>query len=312
MTKIKLFTHTDLDGVSCAIVAFAAFGQENVDVSYCNYHDINEKFAAFLDSREYKQFEHVYITDISINGENAERLDEYYRENLIKPSLLDHHDVDWLNEYDWATVLHTHGNGAATSGTSMLFEELVHIMGNLPNLPLIALQNYVEIVRKYDTWEWKALGDNVPVSFDKLFWFYGRDRWISFMMYRLLESGRIDQLNEADINILSILEEKYRAYVQKLNSNIYHMNVGRYRAGIVFAEEYISEAGNALHEMNPGFDLIILVNLKSKKVSYRTMYDNVDVGKVAQFFGGGGREKTAGSELKDKQLEQIMDAIFRF
>lgn len=30
--KYKLFTHTDLDGVGCAILAYLAFGRENVDV----------------------------------------------------------------------------------------------------------------------------------------------------------------------------------------------------------------------------------------------------------------------------------------
>lgn len=40
--KIKLFTHTDLDGVGCAVLAYLAFGRENVDVEYCNYDDIND------------------------------------------------------------------------------------------------------------------------------------------------------------------------------------------------------------------------------------------------------------------------------
>ena len=39
---IKLFTHTDMDGVGCAILAQLAFGKENMDVSYCNYDDINK------------------------------------------------------------------------------------------------------------------------------------------------------------------------------------------------------------------------------------------------------------------------------
>lgn len=37
--KIKIFTHTDLDGVGCAIIAYLVFGKENVDVDipikYC-------------------------------------------------------------------------------------------------------------------------------------------------------------------------------------------------------------------------------------------------------------------------------------
>ena len=38
---IKLFTHTDLDGIGCAILAMLAY--EDVEIKYCNYDDINEK-----------------------------------------------------------------------------------------------------------------------------------------------------------------------------------------------------------------------------------------------------------------------------
>lgn len=29
--KIKIFTHIDLDGIGCAVLAYLAFGKENVD-----------------------------------------------------------------------------------------------------------------------------------------------------------------------------------------------------------------------------------------------------------------------------------------
>ena len=39
---VKLFTHTDLDGVGCAVLAKFAFGND-VDIEYCNYDDIDSK-----------------------------------------------------------------------------------------------------------------------------------------------------------------------------------------------------------------------------------------------------------------------------
>lgn len=56
--KYKLFTHTDLDGVGCAILAYLAFGRENVDVEYCNYNDVNEKVGdhiCYLGWQDYDQ-----------------------------------------------------------------------------------------------------------------------------------------------------------------------------------------------------------------------------------------------------------------
>ena len=48
MSKIKLFTHTDLDGIGCAILAYLAFGRENVDVEYCDYSNVNDKVVISL------------------------------------------------------------------------------------------------------------------------------------------------------------------------------------------------------------------------------------------------------------------------
>ena len=47
---IKLFTHTDLDGVGCAILAKLTFGAEAVDIEYCNYDDINTKVEEYFNS----------------------------------------------------------------------------------------------------------------------------------------------------------------------------------------------------------------------------------------------------------------------
>ena len=47
--RVKLFTHTDLDGIGCAVLAYLAFGKENVDVEYCNYDDIDNKVEVFME-----------------------------------------------------------------------------------------------------------------------------------------------------------------------------------------------------------------------------------------------------------------------
>ena len=69
MSKIKLFTHgADLDGIGCAILAYLAFGRENLDVEQGDYKDVNEKVEAFIEQEElFKSYDKVYITDISIS-----------------------------------------------------------------------------------------------------------------------------------------------------------------------------------------------------------------------------------------------------
>lgn len=40
---IKLFTHTDLDGVGCAVVGKYAYDDQGISIEYCDYHNVNEK-----------------------------------------------------------------------------------------------------------------------------------------------------------------------------------------------------------------------------------------------------------------------------
>ena len=70
--KVKLFTHTDLDGIGCAILAYLAFGKENVDVEYCNYDDIDDKVEKFMEDGDlYRSYNQIFITDISVSDSVA-------------------------------------------------------------------------------------------------------------------------------------------------------------------------------------------------------------------------------------------------
>ena len=60
---IKLITHTDLDGIGCAILAKIAF-RDNVEIEYCNNPDgateALNKLKAYL-------YDSIIVTDISFS-----------------------------------------------------------------------------------------------------------------------------------------------------------------------------------------------------------------------------------------------------
>ena len=58
---VKLFTHTDLDGIGCAVLAKLVFSDE-VDITYCDYTNINNNVLEYLNSCE-KLADTVLITD---------------------------------------------------------------------------------------------------------------------------------------------------------------------------------------------------------------------------------------------------------
>lgn len=75
--RIKLFTHTDLDGVGCAVLAYLAFGYENVDVEFCSYDNVNQKVLKFIMSRSLSNSAYygLYITDLSVSEEVARQIE---------------------------------------------------------------------------------------------------------------------------------------------------------------------------------------------------------------------------------------------
>lgn len=308
MNRVKLFTHTDLDGIGCAIVAYLAFGKENVDVEYCNYDDVNERvfdFARNLDLIE--KYNKVFITDISLDEGTSAYIDGISSiRGYNRFVLLDHHKTaEWLNKYEWASVSSVLQNedyvskfdvGSKTCGTQLFYQWLLDA-GELTDMTYELLYSFVENVRQYDTWECKEIYKNdYPKKLNDLMYIYGRDLFIEKYVDRI-ESHIGNLISKEDKLILKGNQEKIDKYVNSCNRKILEVKDGTYSFGIVFAEQYISEVGNKLCELNNGLDFIAVVNIKNETISYRTIRDDVDVSEIAKLNGGGGHPKAAGSQF---------------
>ena len=58
-------------------------------------------------------------------------------------------------------------------------------------------------------------------------------------------------------------------------------------------------------------DLLAIIKVKDKNVSYRSLKENVDVNKFAQKYGGGGIFKAAGSQFNIDALKKMAKIIFK-
>ena len=239
---IKLFTHTDLDGVGCAILAKLAFGEE-VDISYCNYDDINENIMNYLNNND-DSLSYIYITDISVNEEVAELLDK--RGGVV---LLDHHPTALgLNKYPWCKVMVEVLNGIKTSGTKMFYHWLG--MNGCLNEELEtneALSRFAELVRNYDTWRWSELGEDGVIckQVNDLMYLYGRDRFITWCISEIHDDV-FPRLYSADELLLNTKQKEIDEYVEEKNEQLFTSPMCGRVCGFVFAEKYVSELGNRL------------------------------------------------------------------
>lgn len=313
--KIKLFTHTDLDGIGCAIIGKYAFGSD-IDIEYVDYHNVNDIVAMFINDNDYRFYDKVFITDISINETIADTIERLPLADNFQ--LLDHHETAlWLNKYNWANVtvedrLIDNNETDKTSGTYMFYE---HLLNNeekwsLYHINEFKVLSFADIVRKYDTWQWKnKYNDIIPKQWNDLYYILGRERFIEQTLSKIVNNDV--KLNKNDLMLLELEQEKIDRYIENKYKNIIIKNIQGYATGIVFAEQYHSELGNRLSEMHQGLDFITIINI-DKSVSYRTTKDYIHLGNdIAKIYNGGGHAQAAGSPISDKVKEIILNNIFQ-
>ena len=81
--------------------------------------------------------------------------------------------------------------------------------------------------------------------------------------------------------------------------------------GIIFADKYISELGNKLCELHPELDFVVLINMSTLTVSYRTVKNDLDLSDIAKRFGGGGHPKASGSRFDASIVNDMLNNIFK-
>lgn len=309
--KIKLFTHTDLDGVGCAILAYLAYGKENVDVEYCNYDDVDLRVSQFFIKGNSGKYDKVFITDISINDDLAVTIDQYAKPGLWQ--LFDHHQTALeLNKYDWCNVLieAADGSGLKTCGTE-LFGVYLLMQGMLDrygNTVVNGILQFIGVVRDYDTWRWVTMDDDGMNSkyVNDLLDIYGRGRFIEIMSARIY-AGFLSITPEERLLLTERANEIDRYVEQKNNQLICTKDIYGRLYGYVFAERFFSELGNRLCQMTPELDYVVIIDISNGKISYRTIRDDLNLGtEIAHAYGGGGHAKAAGSTFDREYISGLI------
>jgi oligoribonuclease NrnB/cAMP/cGMP phosphodiesterase (DHH superfamily) len=299
----KLLSHTDLDGVGCGILAKLAFGDQ-IKIRYNSIASLNREVEWFLENEERNT--HLFITDLSVNEENEKRLEEFYQTGG-KVQLLDHHKTALhFNGYEWGHVVVEDNEGNLTSGTSLFYEYLIESeLIQTSN----AVDEFVELVRQYDTWEWEKNNNQEAHRLNALFFLLSIDEFEEKMVNRLQNSDHFF-FDEFEQKILDMEEDKVERYIRRKRRELVQTSIGDYLAGIVYAESYHSELGNELGKEYPHLDYIAMLNMGGKRISLRTIHDHVDVSEVAGHYGGGGHAKAAGCSLTNEAYKEFVTDTF--
>ncbi|WP_277750893.1 DHH family phosphoesterase [Anaerobacillus alkaliphilus] len=300
----RLYTHNDLDGVGCGIVAKLAF-DGNVEIRYNSVMGLDFQVSRFLEKP--RKEDQLFITDLSVSEDNEKGLDKYVKSGG-KVNLIDHHkSALHFNNYSWASVQVDYDDGRLASATSLFYE---HLKNEGLITPTNSIEEFVELVRQYDTWEWDQNENVTAKRLNDLFFMLSIDEFEERMVERLKKNEAF-AFDEFEEKMLALEEEKIQRYVRKKKRELVQTFIDDYCVGIVHAESYHSELGNELGKDNAHLDYIAIVSVGGKRMSLRTIHEYIDVSEIAGNYGGGGHAKASGCSLTPEAYEYFVAEPFK-
>ena len=152
--KILVFTHkSDIDGMGGAVLSKLAF--ENVDYILCETFILQEEIEKYFNNGQIYDYDMIFVTDLWLEEPTLTKVaqDEKLKSKFF---VFDHHKSaleENFNKYYFTTIKISGENGRC-SGTSLFYEYLIS-NNYLKNIK--AIEDFVELTRRYDTWEWKNI-----------------------------------------------------------------------------------------------------------------------------------------------------------
>lgn len=305
--KVLLFTHkNDIDGMGNAILAKLAF--DSVDYVLCETFDLKKKVEEYFKNKKIYEYDKIFITDLCLGEENLKQIDE--DEKLKgKFQIIDHHKTyedEKYTRFSFVQVKLKNDHGLCCA-TSLFYE---YLLSNNYLVRNDAIDEFVELTRQHDTWEWKNIYNNeksreLAILFDAI----GINGYIKFIYEKLLKEQTFEY-NEIERMLIDNKKIEISEAVEEYLDKIYYKNILDLKAGIIFINyEYRNELAEYLRENKYDIDFVMMISLDRGVVSYRSTKDGISVRKVAEYFGGKGHDKAATNPITSKSKEAILEIL---
>jgi oligoribonuclease NrnB/cAMP/cGMP phosphodiesterase (DHH superfamily) len=283
MTRSTLLTHTDLDGVGCAVV-FAGVRPDQGPIELVDNGAIDDRVRDALAARLPSAGDHeVIVTDHGIDGATADAADEFVAAGG-RFRLLDHPRSSRPRAARrWATV------DEGRSATGLLFDHL----GQPP-----AYAEFARLVEDHDLWRHE---DPRSARLASLLGLVGSERFLA----RFLDDPGVE-LREAERMLVDNEEARREDYLQRKVGQARVAELGGRTWAICYAEQFQSDLAERLMR-DLGVAATAIVNPGRRTVSLRGR--DVDVSLLAQRFGGGGHARAAAFTFAGSPLEAELAAF---
>ncbi len=309
--KVLLFSHIqDIDGMGSVILGELAF--TSLDYVLCKTFEVTDIVSSYYDKGELYNYDYVYITDLCIKEPLLGKIDKDEKLNG-KILVFDHHITEIQegnDKYNFVNIIVENEKGK-TCGTSLFYDYLLK-QGYLKKNE--TLDQFVELTRQHDTWEWKTKYNN-PLARDLyiLFGELGYEEYLNIwrkivrndkgINFSSEEQKVIDDYNKKFNNDIKLILDNMKPYVLSIDGE-------KYKIGFIKCPyKYRNDINELVKDNNKqDVDLIGMIFTDMDTVSYR-LVKNKDASKVAVYFGGKGH-RDASSNLKDNyKFKKILEDI---
>jgi oligoribonuclease NrnB/cAMP/cGMP phosphodiesterase (DHH superfamily) len=270
MNKTVLITHTDLDGIGCAVLF--RFWKPEGTIYHANYDDVNQVARQAMQDHPGAD---ICITDLSLDEDTARYIDRIHA-RLV---LLDHHKTAaWMAEkYAWAHV------DENRCGTTLFYDWLNRQRPRIDGL--FKHSTLALLIDDYDRWQHK-----VPQSreLNRLLGVMGRERFIA-----RFAANPETAFTDTEQIVLDLEREREQRYLEKTEAKTFIDPEGRTMV-VCYADEYASAVGERLLAEHPLAQYAAIIQPRHSAISLRSRTGGVDVSEIAKRYGGGGHPGAAG------------------
>lgn len=305
--KVLLFTHkNDIDGMGNAILAKLAF--DSVDYVLCETFDLKKKVEEYFKNKKIYEYDKIFITDLCLGEEKLKQIDE--DEKLKgKFQIIDHHKTyedEKYTRFSFVQVKLKNDHGLCCA-TSLFYE---YLLNNNYLVRNDAIDEFVELTRQHDTWEWKNIYNNeksreLAILFDCL----GTNGYINYM-YQKLTTQKEFEFDSVERMLIENKKEEIKEALEEYEKHIFNKEILGYKTSIIFINyEHRNEIADYLKEKGYDTEVIMMISLDRGGVSYRRTNKNVIVRELAEYFGGKGHDAAATNPITIEQQEKILDIL---
>lgn len=305
--KVLLFTHEqDIDGLGCAVLADIA--NIDYDLILCKTFELDEKIMrGVFNNKKINSYDKIIVTDLCPSKETLDIIEN----NLPlskKFQVLDHHKTaEAFNCYDFVTVV-SENQIVKESGTSLFYR---YLKDNNLIKENDVLDEFIELTRQYDTWDWHENKNFLARKLHIIFETQGIDYYLA-MIKKIISNNNKVSLSEEDEKIVIDYDQKLLEEINKMLDLMMVKNLkingATYRVGYIKTlYKYRNDIADVINKDNKhDIDAVGMIIKDRETVSYRSIKD-VDVSKIAEYFGGGGHKNAASNPKDNKMFKKVLN-----